>query len=207
MPWRLWWANAVAQEVLVAPIASAEVSALALCFCDGCHQDVLRHRPRNHVITPAGRLTSRQTDVSKVDKGDKDGQDCKTRFDKLTKAYKKRILPTMLQSRTNEEFGECEQLFEDFLSQVNDFGEKKDVIEESSVMMLKLEMEAKDASDGSESGTPLQRTSVVDVLQHITTAVDNVTGEDTCLKMVTSFLKDRLEQEDMREVKRSRRED
>ncbi|RHY46143.1 hypothetical protein DYB28_005320, partial [Aphanomyces astaci] len=151
--------------------------------------------------------TSRQTDVSKVDKGDKDGQDCKTRFDKLTKAYKKRILPTMLQSRTNEEFGECEQLFEDFLSQVNDFGEKKDVIEESSVMMLKLEMEAKDASDGSESGTPLQRTSVVDVLQHITTAVDNVTGEDTCLKMVTSFLKDRLEQEDMREVKRSRRED
>ncbi|KAF0747727.1 hypothetical protein AaE_007610 [Aphanomyces astaci] len=119
----------------------------------------------------------------------------------------KRILPTMLQSRTNEEFGECEQLFEDFLSQVNDFGEKKDVIEESSVMMLKLEMEAKDASDGSESGTPLQRTSVVDVLQHITTAVDNVTGEDTCLKMVTSFLKDRLEQEDMREVKRSRRED
>ncbi|KAF0706255.1 hypothetical protein AaE_014207 [Aphanomyces astaci] len=148
----------------------------------------------------------------------KDGQGCKTRFDKLTKAYKERSLAAMRRSGTDEEFGECEQLLEDILSQVNDFVEKKDAqasllaskkegIEASGVMMRKLAMESMDAIDGSESGTPSKRTRVVDFLQHITTAVDNVTGEDPCLKMVTSFLKDRLEQEDLREEKRSRRED
>ncbi|RQM29893.1 hypothetical protein B5M09_000928 [Aphanomyces astaci] len=113
----------------------------------------------------------------------------------------------MPRSGSDKEFGECEQLLEDILSQVNDFVEKKDTqasllaskkdgIEESGVMMRKLAMESMDAIDGSESG---KRTRVVDFLQHITTAVDNVTGKDPSLKMVTSFLKDRLEQEDLRE--------
>ncbi|RHY89176.1 hypothetical protein DYB35_012482, partial [Aphanomyces astaci] len=46
----------------------------------------------------------------------KDGKGCKTRFDKLTKAYKERTLAAMRRSGTDEEFGECEQLLEDILS-------------------------------------------------------------------------------------------
>ncbi|RHZ42066.1 hypothetical protein DYB26_006692 [Aphanomyces astaci] len=85
-------------------------------------------------------------------KADKDGQGCKTCFDKLTKAYKERSFAAMRRSGTDEEFNECEQLLEGILSQVNDFVEKndaqasplaakKDGIESSGVMMRKLAME------------------------------------------------------------------
>ncbi|ETV74558.1 hypothetical protein H257_10707 [Aphanomyces astaci] len=59
-------------------------------------------------------------------KVDKDGQGCKTRFNKLAKANKERSFSAMRRSGTDEEFNECEQLLGDILSQVNDFVEKKD---------------------------------------------------------------------------------
>ncbi|RHY82372.1 hypothetical protein DYB35_002100 [Aphanomyces astaci] len=83
------------------------------------------------------------------------------------------------------------------------FHEKAAVVEEAILKMVHVgvRMDTTALYIKLES----QCTRVVDFLQHITTAVDNVTGEDPSLKMVTSFLKDQLEQEDLREEKRSRR--
>ncbi|ETV77168.1 hypothetical protein H257_09054 [Aphanomyces astaci] len=74
-------------------------------------------------------------------KVDKDGQGCKTRFDKLTKAYMERTLTAMRGSGTDEEFGECKQPLEDILSQVNNFVEKKNA--QASLLVAKKDYKKK----------------------------------------------------------------
>ncbi|ETV69546.1 hypothetical protein H257_14782 [Aphanomyces astaci] len=53
MSWRLWWADPVAQDVLVVPMASAKEMALALAM--GTTKTSCATCPRNNVITPARR--------------------------------------------------------------------------------------------------------------------------------------------------------
>ncbi|KAG9408548.1 hypothetical protein AC1031_020406 [Aphanomyces cochlioides] len=158
----------------------------------------------------------------------KDGQGCKTRFDKLLKSYREKTLAAMRRSGTEEEFGECEQLLEDIIMQ--DFENEKqeratleskkcEAIEASGLTMRQLAMESLDCSDDEEyigrqgnakttgSGSQSKRARVVDLVQHITAAVDSATREDPSVSTITTFLKERLEQEDIREEKRAKRED
>ncbi|RHY29360.1 hypothetical protein DYB32_005204 [Aphanomyces invadans] len=157
---------------------------------------------------------------------DKDGPGCKTRFDKLVKFYKEESLAAMRRSGTDEEFGECEQLLEDIVAQVSDFesekatrdeqsARKKEGVEASGVTMRRLAMEALDNSDGEDGAAKLKcknvppamkRSRVRDLFDHISSVVDSAT-EDPSVMTMTKFLKERLEQEDIREEKRARRDE
>ncbi|CAK4629471.1 hypothetical protein AeMF1_005741 [Aphanomyces euteiches] len=150
----------------------------------------------------------------------KDGPGCKTRFDKLVKAYAAGSLAAMRRSGTDEEFGECEQLLEDIISQISDFKSerdeetaagmaRKDGIEKSGTLMRQLAMESLSSSDdcGDRKNTPSKRGRVEGLFDIISNYVNDMAREDPTITAFTTFLKNRLEQDDEREEKRQRREE
>ncbi|KAG9400649.1 hypothetical protein AC1031_010099 [Aphanomyces cochlioides] len=108
----------------------------------------------------------------------KDGPGCKTRFDKLGKAYAAGSLAAMRRSGTDEEFGECEQLLEDIISQISDYKSERD-----------------------------EETAAEGLFDIISNSVNDMAREDPTITAFTTFLKNRLEQDDEREDKRQRREE
>ena len=152
----------------------------------------------------------------------KDGPDCKTRFDRLFKAYSTNKLAAMRRSGTDEEFGECEQLLEDISSQIEGYKTakeadaaftvaKKDGIEKSGVIMRQLAMEAlsDEDEDDNEDGSPpaSKRRRISGLFDTISTSVADMSREDPTISTFTNFLQQRLAKEDEREIQRQRHEE
>ncbi|KAG9401023.1 hypothetical protein AC1031_009776 [Aphanomyces cochlioides] len=109
----------------------------------------------------------------------KDGPEFKTRFDKLVKAYAAAGMA------------------------------KKDAIKKSGTLMRQLVMESLSSSDdcGDRKNTPSKRGRVEGIFDIISNSVNDMASEDPTITAFTTFLKNRLEQDDEREDKRQRREE
>jgi len=163
----------------------------------------------------------------------KDGAACKTRFDKLMRAFAAGNEASLRSSGIEEEYDERSQLLEDISQRITDYKElkvhekkaevdKKEGIEKSGLHLRQCAMDEMDSdaeedvatssngatvAPGSLCTRPTKRSRTDLILDIVNSSMKDIAQEENATSAVLSFMKEQMKHEDERDARRMRREE